>query len=253
MSLFPILLLAVSLLGLMGDYPGTYNAIIHHLRSIVPARALSTVNDGLREALRDRGTALAAFVLGVLSALYGATGYLEAARRAFNVVFKVKRGRSFVRRKLTDIGSTVVLLVLVICTVVLMFAPEHVVRSLVGKDIASVWLYGRWPLALVTALGVFSFLYCVTPDARRRDVGSIATGAVVGVAIWVAASAGFSAFLARFSDLNATYGSFAAVVVLLVWLWLTNIALFFGAEVNAELARRRRQAADESLESTPAG
>jgi membrane protein len=243
MSLFPMLLLAVSLLGLMGEYPATYNEIIHHLRSIVPGRALSTVNGGLRAALRDRGSALAGFMLGVVSAFYGATGYLEAARRAFNVVFEVKRGRSFARRKLTDICSTVVLLVLVVCTVLLMFASEHVVRSLVGSDVAVAWRYGRWPLALVTALGVFSFLYSVTPDARRRDPGSIAPGAVVGVAIWLLASAGFSEFLARFSNLNATYGSFAAVVVLLVWLWLTNVALFLGAEVNAELARRRRQEA----------
>ncbi len=241
MSLFPMLLLGVSLLGLIGDYPGTYNSIIHHLRPIVPGRALSTVNGGLKAALRDRGTALAAFILGVVSAFYGATGYLEAARRAFNVVFGVKHGRSFVRRKLTDICSTVVLLVLVVCTVVLMFAREHVVRGLVGADIAVVWLYARWPLALITALGVFAFLYSVTPDARRRDPHSIGPGAAVGVAIWLLASAGFSIFLAQFSNLNATYGSFAAVVVLLVWLWLTNVALFLGAEVNAELARRRRE------------
>jgi membrane protein len=237
MSLFPLLLLAVSLLGLIGEYPSTYNAIIHHLRTVVPANALSTVNAGLREALRDRGTALAALLLGVFSAFYGATGYLEAARRAFNVVFAVRNGRSFVRRKLTDIASTVVLLVLVISTVVLMFAPDHVVRSVVGSDVASVWRIGRWPLAIVIALLIFSFLYIVTPDTPRASFRSILPGAAVGVAIWLLASAAFSEFLARFSTLNATYGSFAAVVILLVWLWLTNVALFLGAEINAAIAR----------------
>jgi membrane protein len=237
MSLFPLLLLAVSLLVLMGEYPSTYNAIIHHLRTVVPASALSTVNAGLKAALRDRGTAVAALLLGVFSAFYGATGYLEAARRAFNVVFAVRKGRSFVRRKLTDIASTVVLLVLVICAVVLMFSSGHIVRGLVGSEVASVWRIGRWPLAVVVAMLVFSFLYSVTPDTPRRGLRSIIPGAAVGVAIWLLASFGFSQFLARVSGLDATYGSFAAVIVLLVWLWLTNIALFLGAEVNAEIAR----------------
>lgn len=239
MSLFPLLLLAVSLLALIGQYPSTYNAIIHHLHTIVPANALATVNAGLKAALRDRGTALAALLLGVFSAFYGATGYLEAARRAFNVIFAVRRGRSFLRRKLTDIASTIVLLVLVISAVVLMFGTGHVVRGLLGSDAASMWRIGRWPLAVVIALAVFSFIYFVTPDTPKRGLRSIIPGAAVGVAIWLLASAAFSEFLARVSSLDATYGSFAAVVVLLVWLWLTNVALFLGAEVNAEIARRR--------------
>lgn len=238
MSLFPLLLLAVSLLGLIGQYPSTYNSIIHHLHSVIPANALSTVNAGLKAALKDRGTALAALLLGIFSAFYGATGYLEAARRAFNVVFGVRQGRSFVRRKLTDIASTIVLLVLVISAVVLMFGTGHAVHGLVGSDAASAWRIGRWPVAVAIALAVFSFLYLVTPDTPRRGLRSIIPGAAVGVAIWLAASAGFSQFLARVSSLDATYGSFAAVVVLLVWLWLTNVALFFGAEINAEIARR---------------
>lgn len=237
MSLFPLLLLSVSLLGLVGEYPSTYNSIIHHLRTVVPANALSTVNAGLKAALRDRGTALAGLLLGVFTAFYGATGYLEAARRAFNVVFAVRHGRSFVRRKLTDIASTIVLLVLVVSTVVLMFGSVHVVRGLAGSDAASAWRIGRWPLAVVIALLVFSFLYVVTPDAPRRGFRSIIPGAAVGVAIWLLASFAFSEFLARVSSLDATYGSFAAVVVLLVWLWLTNVALFLGAEVNAAIAR----------------
>ena len=216
----------------------THDAIIHHLHTVVPANVLSTINGGLKAALRDRGTAMAALLLGVFTAFYGATGYLEAARRAFNVVFGVRRGRSFVRRKLTDIASTAVLLVLVISSVALMFAPDHVVRGLVGSDVASVWRIGRWPLAVVIALVIFSFIYRVTPDTPRGTFRSITPGAGVAVAIWLLASAGFSQFLARFSTLNATYGSFAAVVILLIWLWLTNVALFLGAEVNAEIARR---------------
>ena len=109
MSLFPLLLLVVSLLGLLGEFPSTYNSIIHYLRRIVPATTLAPLDAAVRAALKSKGTAAAALVVAVLTALYGATGHLEAARRAFNVVFGIHHGRRFVRRKLTDLASTVVL------------------------------------------------------------------------------------------------------------------------------------------------
>jgi membrane protein len=237
MSLFPLLLLAVSLLGVLGEFPSTYNSIIHHLRGVVPETTLAPLDSALRAALRSRGTALAALLIGMLLALYGATGYLEAARRALNVVFCVDQGRSFVQRKLTDLASTAVLLGLVLATVVLMFAGAGVARSVSGRGAAEAWAILRWPAALLSALVVFSFLYSVTPDADRRALRSIIPGAVAGVALWLLASAGFSAFLAHFSNFNVTYGSFAAAIILLVWLWLTNVALLLGAELNAELER----------------
>jgi membrane protein len=218
----------------------------------VPAKVLAPVNAALKTALKSRGTALAAFGIGVVTAFYGSTGYLEATRRALNVVYEAHQGRSFFRRKLTDIGSTVVLLVLVLIALVLMFAREHAVRGLVGADVAAVWRIARWPLALATALLVFSFVYFVTPDVRHRAFRWITPGAAVGVAIWVLASAGFSEFLARVVNFNATYGSFAAAVVLIVWLWLTNVALFLGAEVNVAIERQREAtggAPPERLES----
>jgi membrane protein len=241
MSLFPMLLLAVSLLGLLGEFPGTYNSIIHYLRGVVPATALAPLDVAVRAALKSKGTALAALAVGVLAALYGATGYLEAARRAFNVVFDADHGRSFVRRKLTDLASTVVLLALVLATVVLMFAGGGVVRDLFGPGAATVWRIGRWPAALLTALLVFSFLYFVTPDVEQRAFRWITPGVAVGVTLWLLASAAFSVFLAHFSSFNVTYGSFAAAIILLIWLWLTNVALLFGAEVNAEIERQKER------------
>src|SRR5918912_1662361 len=122
MSLFPVLLIAVALLGLIGEYPDTYNAIIHYLRRVVPATTLAPINNALRVAFQSKGTAAAGLVIAILTALYGATGYLEAARRALNVVFEATRGRSFVRRKLIDVASTIVLMALVVTSLVLMFA-----------------------------------------------------------------------------------------------------------------------------------
>jgi membrane protein len=237
MSLFPTLLLAVSLLGILGEYPNTYNAIVDHLRGVVPATTLAPLNDAVRAALKDKGTATVSLVIAAVTALYGATGYLEAARRALNVVFEADVGRSFVRRKLTDIVSTLALLALVLATLLLMFAGGGIAEEALGSTAASVWRVVRWPGAFAIALLVFSLIYYVTPDVRHRAFRWITPGAVVGVGVWLAASAAFSTYLANFKSFNVTYGSFAAAIILLVWLWLTNVALFFGGEVNAEIER----------------
>ncbi len=235
MSLFPTLLLAVSLLGLLGQFPDTYEAIIGHLRGVVPSATLAPLNAAVRAALRSKGSATVGLVLAVAAALYGATGYLEAARRAFNVVFGSTHGRSFVRRKLIDIASTFVLMALVITTIVLMFAGGDVVDEVLGSAAASVWRIARWPGAFASALLVFCFIYYVTPDVRHRGFRWMAPGALVGVALWLGASAAFSTYLANFKSFNVTYGSFAAAIILLVWLWLTNVALILGAEVSAAI------------------
>jgi membrane protein len=247
MSLFPTLLLAVSLLGLLGEYPSTYNAIVAHLRRVVPATTLAPLDAAVRAALRSKGTAAAGLVLATLTALYGATGYLEAIRRALNVVFEAPRGRTFVRRKLIDTASAFVLMALVLTTLLLMFAGGGIAHDVLGGEAASLWRIARWPGALASALLVFSFIYYVTPDVRQRAFRWITPGALAGVAVWLATSAAFSDYLANFTSLNVTYGSFAAAIILLVWLWLTNVALLFGAEVNAEIER-----AKEIAEGVPA-
>lgn len=233
MSVFPSMLLAVSLLGLLGEYPSTYNAIISELRQVVPATTLAPLDDALRNAFRSTSTAVFALIAGVVTAFFGATGFMEATRRALNVIFDSHTGRSFLRRKLTDIVSIILLLGLVVVTLVLMFAGEGAARDVVGSDVARLWPIVRWPAAIACALGVFSFVYYVTPDVDHRSFRWLTLGAAVGVGVWVLASAGFSYYLQRFSGINVTYGSFAAPIILLFWLWLTNVAVLFGAEINA--------------------
>ncbi len=239
MSLFPTLLLGVALLGLLGEFPATYNSIVSHLRGVVPSATLVPLNAAVRAALKGKGTAAVALVVAILTALYGATGYLEAARRALNVVLRAPGRRSFVRRKTIDIASTFVLLALVLTTLVLMFAGGGVAHDVLGAAAASTWRIARWPMAFACALLVFSYVYYVTPDVHKRAFRWIAPGALVGVSMWLGASAAFSAYLANFRSFNVTYGSFAAAIILLVWLWLTNVALLFGAEINAELAHAK--------------
>ncbi len=237
MSLFPTLLLGVSLLGLLGEYPSTYNTIVADLRGVVPADTLAPLNDALRAALKSKGTATIALIAALVTALYGATGYFEAVRRALNVVVEASGRRSFVRRKLIDIASTLVLLALLLATLVLVFAGGGVADEVLGSTAALVWRIARWPGALASALLVFSFIYSVTPNVEPRAYRLITPGAVVGVLMWLAASAAFSTYLANFKSFNVTYGSFAAAIILLVWLWLTNVALIIGAEVNTTIAR----------------
>jgi membrane protein len=247
MSLFPALLLAISLLGLVGEYPRTYDAILNYLRDVVPSSLLEPLDSSLRSAFRAKGTAATTLVISVVLALYGTTGVLEAARRALNVVFDVEGGRRFLRRKAVDIGSTVILMTLILVSLVLAFVGGHFAQDLLGflglgAGVAHAWDLLRWPAAVLIAMLVFSFVYYVTPDVQHRSFRWITPGAVVGVLLWLAASYGFSLYLSRIADVGAIYGAFAGAIVLVVWLWLTNVALLFGAELNAEIERQKELA-----------
>lgn len=246
MSLFPTLLLALSLLGLVGQYPATYDAILGYLRDVVPASLLQPLDSSLRHALQAKGTAATTLVISVVLALYGTTGTLEAARRAMNVVYDVHRGRSFLRRKAVDVMSTLVLMALILTSLVLVFVGGSLAEDLLGfaglgEDAARIWNTARWPAAVLVATLVFSFLYHVTPDVEHRSFRWVTPGAGIAVALWLLASYGFSLYLTRVADVGAIYGTFAGAIVLVAWLWLTNVALLFGAEVNAELEAARKR------------
>src|SRR3954454_21161419 len=148
MSLFPALLLGISLLGLLGQYPQTYNAVISYLRDVVPPTTLNAIDHSLRSAIRHKGNATTALILGVITALYGTTGVLEAMRRAMNVAFKVEGGRSFLRRKARDIASSFILIGLVLATLVLIFVGGRLADHVFGESVAHGWNIARWPLAV---------------------------------------------------------------------------------------------------------
>jgi membrane protein len=244
MSLFPAVLLALSLLGLLGQYPETYNAIIDYLRDVAPASVVDPLDRSLREGLQSKGTAATALVISVVVTLYGTTGALEAARRALNVVFEVDGGRSFLRRKGIDVASTVVLMALVLTSLVMVFVGGSFAEDLLGfvglgSTAARVWDIARWPGAVAVAMLVFAFIYYVTPDVQHRSFRWVTPGAAVGVLLWLAASFGFSTYVSKLADVGAIYGAFAGAIVLVAWLWLTNVALLLGAELNAEIEREQ--------------
>jgi membrane protein len=247
MSLFPATLLGLSLLGLIGQYPETYNAIIEYLEDVAPASVVEPLDRSLRTALQNKGTAATALVISVVVALYGTTGVLEAARRALNVVFEVDSGRSFLRRKIVDIGSTVVLMTLVLCSLIMVFVGGRFADDLfdfvgLGPTAAQIWSLARWPGAVVVAMVAFAYVYYVTPDVKQRSFRWLTPGAVVGVLIWLLVSYGLSTYVSRIADVGAIYGAFTAAIVLVLWLWLTFVALLFGAELNAEIEREKQVA-----------
>jgi membrane protein len=244
MSLFPAVLLAISLLGLIGQYPETYDAILGYLRRVAPASAVAPIDSSLRGALQHKGTAVTTLIVSILVAFYGTTGVLEATRRAMNVIFEVETGRRFLTRKLVDIASTIVLMVLILATLVLVFVGGQFADDLLGfigmgPEVAHVWSLARWPAAVIVAMLIFAGVYYVTPDVRQRSFRSVLPGAAIAVTLWILASAGFSLYVSRVADVGALYGAFAGAIVLVAWLWLSNVALLFGAEVNAEIERQK--------------
>lgn len=245
MSLFPTVLLGLSLLGLLGEYPGTYNAIMDYLRDVAPPSAIAPLDASLRSALQSKGTAATALAISVAVALYGTTGVLEAARRALNVVFEVPGNRSFIQRKSLDIASSLVLFALVLATLVLVFVGGRFAEDLfgfvgVGSTVADIWNIVRWPAAVAVAMLIFALIYYVTPDVKQRSFRWLTPGAAVGVIVWIGASYGFSTYISRVADVGAIYGAFAGAIILVAWLWLTNVALLLGAELNAEIERERQ-------------
>lgn len=252
MSLFPAILLALSVLGLVGEYPRTYDAIVRYLNDVAPPSVVRPIDESLREAFRSKSTATTGLFLSIFLAFFGTTGVLESMRRALNVVFGIVKGRSFVRRKVVDVLSTFALLALVLSTLIFVVvgrsAAEDILR-LVGADenTAAVWTALRWPAAVTSAMLGFSYVYYVTPDHEERAYHLVTPGAVLGVTAWLFVSWALSEYISNVVDIGALYGAFTGAIVVVLWLWLSSCSMLLGAELNAAIARQRlldREAAE---------
>ena len=244
LSLFPAGLLGVSLLGLLGQQSTVDRAVRYLGEQGAPEATVNAVRSSLETAIDARsGAAGTTALIGLGLAVYGASGWFAAAGRALNIVLGTEEERGFVRRKLLDFGSTLVVVLLGLLAIVLVFLGGQVSRDLfgtlgLGSTAFEIWRVVRWPAALLVAALAFAFTYWAAPDDRSRPFRWISPGSAIGVVIWILASAGFFFYASNFGKYNATYGAFATTVVLLLWLWLTNLALLVGAELNGELDAR---------------
>jgi membrane protein len=247
MSLFPALLVGVSLLGLFGQQGLVQDASNYLLEHGADETTADVVRKTLQNMINASSGALGATLrVSIALALNGASGAFGAAGRALDVAFGVTEGRGFVRRKLTDLAAALAVIVLFAVVIVATFLGGQIADDLFGKiglgeTAATVWSYARWPAALIAATVAYGLVYRLAPDVRPPTVRWISVGAIVGIALWLLLSFGFSIYLRNFATYGAAYGTFGAAIVLLLWLYLSANAFLFGAAVNAE--RQRAQAA----------
>jgi membrane protein len=243
MSLFPALLVGVTLLGLFGQQGLVTDATNYLTDHGLDGDTAKVVTKVLRNMVNASGGALGlTLVVSVLLALNGASGAFGAAGRALNAISGVEERRGMVRRKLTDIATALVVIVLFAVVLAAVFLGGQIADDLFGKvglgsTAATIWSYARWPVALVAATVAYGLVYGIAPDVEPRRIRWITPGAAVGVGLWIALSLGFSIYVRNFSSYGAVYGAFAAAIVLLLWLYLSANAFLFGAELNAELER----------------
>jgi membrane protein len=244
MSLFPALLFCAAVLGAFGQRGLIDKAAKYLSDAGAPTSTVDAVTSALASAQANRGTAVVALVVGLLVSLNGASGAFGAAGRALNKIFRVEEGRGFVANKLNQVLWTLVVAVLALLTFVLIFLGGGLASDAFGKiglggTGADIWRIARWPAALLVAMTIYAIVYYAAPNVEVRRFRWISPGAVVGVLLWISASAVFFIYVSNFSSYSATYGAFAGAVILLIWLWLTNTVLLFGAELNAVIDLRR--------------
>ncbi len=244
LSLFPALLVGVAVLGVFGQQGLIVDAADYLKSAGAPRETVDAITAALESAQAKRGTAVGALVIGSVTALYGASGAFGSAGAALNHVWRVEEGRSFVKHKLQDVGWTIVLVALVLVTCVLVFLGGELAADVLGliglgDTVAGIWQVARWPAALLSTMLIYAIVYYAAPNVEIRRWQYITPGAVFGVLAWIVASAAFFLYVSELATYSATYGAFATVVILLVWLYLTNLVLVFGAELNVTVDQRR--------------
>jgi membrane protein len=249
MSLFPALLVGVSLLGLLGDKSLVADAVDYASDNGAPAEVTDALEALLTKTVSAAGGAVSgALVLGIAVALYGASGAFGAAGRALNDVYAVVESRGFIKHKLADIGYTILVIALALVALVSVFLGGNLAGDLfgtigLGDTAAVVWRVARWAVAVGAVLAIYALVFAFAPDigARRRRI--VSPGGLVGVAIWIVASVGFFFYVSNFGKYGATYGAFAGAVILLLWLYISSLAFLFGAELNSVVDRQGRAGA----------
>jgi membrane protein len=243
LSIFPMLLAVLSILGLFGE--SATRPLIDNLRELAPGPARDTVITAVENLQRSQGAAGILFVVSLAGALWSASRYIAAFMRAANVIYEVDEGRPIWKKIPVRLGMTVVLAIALVAATLAVAVTGDLARQvgdLLGLDDTAVtaWNFAKWPVAIVLVVLLLALLYWAAPNVRHPGFRWLTPGAVLAIVVWVAGSVGFTIYLANFSSYNKTYGTIAGVIILLVWLWVTNLGVLLGAQLNAELERGRQ-------------
>jgi membrane protein len=243
LSMFPALAALVSVVGLVGDPQTTTNTLLDIVRQLSP-QSVDTLREPIQNITSNRSGAGLALVVGLALALWSASGYVGAFTRADNAIYEKPEGRPFWKLRPLQILVTLVMVVMLAIVLLAVVATGPVAKA-VGQNIGlgdtaiTVWNIAKWPVLLAMVIAMLAILYHVSPNVKLPGFRWISPGAVVAVIVWIVASALFALYVANFGSYNKTYGTFAGVIVFLLWVWITNLAILFGAELNAELERSR--------------
>ncbi|MFI6080301.1 YihY/virulence factor BrkB family protein [Streptomyces sp. NPDC051217] len=253
LSIFPALLALVSILGLLGT--SSIQPLIDNVGKLAPGSVKTVLNSMLTQLQNGQGKAGLALAIGIVVALWSASGYIAAFMRASNTVYDIGEGRPAWKTLPIRFGITVVVIVLLAAIAVGVVFTGSLARETghvlgMGNTGLAVWTYAKWPVMVLLFSLVIALLYWFAPNVRR-GFRWVSLGSVLAVLIWIIASAAFGAYVANFSSYDQTYGSFAAIIIFLVWLWVSNIAILLGLEFNAELERARAIEAGHSPNDEP--
>lgn len=241
LSIFPALLALVSVLGLLGS--STIKPLIDNLGSLAPGAARDILNSMLTQLQSSQGKAGLALIIGIAVALWSASGYIAAFMRASNAVYDIGEGRPVWKTLPTRLAITLVVIVLLAAMAVGVIFTGTLAKKAgevlgVGDTAITVWNIAKWPVLILLFSLVLALLYWASPNVKR-GFRWVSPGSILAVVIWIIASALFALYVANFSSYDKTYGSLAAVIIFLIWLWISNIAILLGLEFNAELERGR--------------
>ena len=246
LALFPLLLFLTSVIGLvMGAQTELRQNLFNYLATVLPSSASQLVRTTMLEVSQASGGGKIAF--GILAALWAASNGMGAITEALNIAYDVKESRPWWRQRLTAIGLTIALSLLIISALVLVLYGGQIAEYIsinygFGGVFTSAWKILQWPIVLGFVLLSFALIYYFAPDVRKQKWIWITPGAVLGVALWLAVSFGFRIYLHFFDSYSATYGALGAVIVLMLWLYLTGAAILIGGEVNSEIEHAAAEA-----------
>jgi membrane protein len=259
LALFPAALALLSIIGLVANPEKVLSTTIDVLRPLVSSSTLDLVRPTLESMARSDAAGLS-LVIGLAGALWSASGYVGAFGRALNSIYEIDEGRPFWKLRPTQILITLVAVLLCAVVLVMLVVSGPLAESVgdvigLGSTALTVWSIAKWPVLAAMVVVIVALLYYATPNVKQPKFRWISVGALVAIVTWVVVSVLFGFYVANFGSYDKTYGSIAGVIVFLLWLWLTNLSLLFGAEIDSELERGRELEAgipaEEELQLPP--